>query len=291
MKPVPNDDLTATLARLRAFLDRRLRHLLVVEDDEALRTSIVELVGGSDIETLAVGTGKEALAALAERQFDCVVLDLGLPDMPGDELAMQIKGAAGAWNLPVVVYTGRELSRREEADLKRLTEAVIVKGEGSAERLLEETSLFLHRPHASLPDDKQRILERLSRQDPVLNGRKVLIVDDDVRNIFALTGALERQGMQVLYAENGRDGIALLSSTPDIHVVLMDVMMPEMDGYQTMQAIRQMPRFQGLPMIALTAKAMRGDREKCLAAGASDYITKPVDMEQLLSLLRVWLSR
>ncbi len=193
--------------------------------------------------------------------------------------------------LPIIVYTGRELTRAQETELKRIADTIIIKDVRSPERLLNETALFLHRVQANLPQTKRQMLEQLHQNDPVLAGKKVLIVDDDVRNIFALTSMLEQQQMQVLYAENGRDGIAKLQETPDIDIVLMDVMMPEMDGYETMKAIREIAEFASLPMIALTAKAMKGDREKCIEAGASDYITKPVDTEQLLSLLRVWLYR
>ncbi|NEQ27597.1 MAG: response regulator, partial [Microcoleus sp. SIO2G3] len=245
-----------------------------------------------DVQSTAVGSGTEALAMLEVRQFDCVVLDLGLPDMNGFDLMEQIKQLVdrqGAPPLPIIVYTGKELSRQEETELKRLAETIIVKDVQSPERLLDETALFLHRVQANLPKPKRQILEQLHQNDPVLAGKKVLIVDDDVRNIFALTSLLERYQMQVLYAENGRDGIAVLQNHPDVNVVLMDVMMPEMDGYETTRAIREQDEFRSLPIIALTAKAMQGDREKCLEAGASDYITKPVDTEQLLSLLRVWL--
>ncbi len=202
-----------------------------------------------------------------------------------------MKSEIGLRKLPTIVYTGKQLTKREEAELGRLAESMIIKDARSPERLLDETALFLHRIKANLPEGKRRMLENLHRTDPTLAGRTVLIVDDDVRNIFALTTFLERSEMKVVYAESGRDGIALLQETPDIEAVLMDIMMPEMDGYETMREIRQMPRFRHLPIIAVTAKAMKGDREKCIEAGASDYIAKPVDMDQLLSLLRVWLYR
>jgi hypothetical protein len=243
------------------------------------------------VQTTAVGTGADALAALKAEHFDCLVLDLGLPDMTGLELIEQIKQEVNLINLPVIVYTGKELTPQEETDLKRIADTIIIKDVRSPERLLDETALFLHRVQANLPAPKRQILEHLHQSDPILTEKKVLIVDDDVRNIFALTSMLEQYRMQILYAENGRDGITVLQNNPDVDVVLMDVMMPEMDGYETMQAIRQIEQFSSLPMIALTAKAMKGDREKCIEAGASDYITKPVDPEQLLSLLRVWLYR
>ncbi|HEY9443309.1 MAG TPA: HAMP domain-containing protein [Gemmatimonadales bacterium] len=290
-KPATRDSLSDALTTLHEFVDRPVKRLLVVEDDEVARQSIVELIGAGDVETTTVGTGAEALAELQRQRFDCMVLDLGLPDMTGFQLITRVKGEIGLRKLPTVVYTGKQLTTREDAELRRLAESVVIKDAGSPERLLDETALFLHRVTAHLPEGKQRMLEQLHRTDPVLTGRKVLIVDDDVRNIFALTTFLERSEMQVLYAESGREGIARLQENPEIDAVLMDVMMPEMDGYQTMRAIRANPRFRQLPIIAVTAKAMKGDREKCIEAGASDYIAKPVDMDQLLSLLRVWLYR
>jgi hypothetical protein len=289
-KPATSEALNQALTDIKRFLARRVKNLLVVEDDETQRHSIVELIGNSDVFTTAVGTGAEALAALKAEHFDCVVLDLGLPDMTGFELIEQIKQETGS-DLPIIVYTGKELTRAQETELKRIAETIIIKDVRSPERLLDETALFLHRVQASLPEPKRQMLDALHQTDTVLAGKKVLLVDDDMRNIFALTSMLERHQMQVMYAENGSDGIAVLQNTPDFDVVLMDVMMPEMDGYETMRVIRQVSQFKSLPIIALTAKAMKGDREKCIEAGASDYITKPVDTEQLLSLLRVWLYR
>jgi len=290
-KPVSSEAITKALTEIKGFVERPVKNLLVVEDDENQRHSIVELIGNSDVVTTAVGTGEEALETLRNGHFDCLVLDLGLPDMTGFELIERIKQEPNMNRLPIIVYTGRELTRAQETELKRIADTIIIKDVRSPERLLNETALFLHRVQANLPQTKRQMLEQLHQNDPVLAGKKVLIVDDDVRNIFALTSMLEQQQMQVLYAENGRDGIAKLQETPDIDIVLMDVMMPEMDGYETMKAIREIAEFASLPMIALTAKAMKGDREKCIEAGASDYITKPVDTEQLLSLLRVWLYR
>ena len=291
-KPATKDSLSDALTTLHEFVDRPVKRLLVVEDDEVARQSIVELIGAGDVETTTVahrrGGARPSCSASA---FDCMVLDLGLPDMTGFQLITRVKGEIGLRKLPTVVYTGKQLTRREDAELRRLAESVVIKDAGSPERLLDETALFLHRVTAHLPEGKRRMLEQLHRTDPVLTGRKVLIVDDDVRNIFALTTFLERSEMQVLYAESGRDGITRLQENPEIDAVLMDVMMPEMDGYETMRAIRAKPKFRQLPIIAVTAKAMKGDREKCIEAGASDYIAKPVDMDQLLSLLRVWLYR
>ncbi len=289
-KPVAPEALNQALTEIKGFIERQVKNLLVVEDDDVQRHSIVELIGNSDVFTTPVSTGAEALAAIKAGHFDCVVLDLGLPDMNGFELIEQINRET-AGGLPIIVYTGKELTRAEETELKRIAETIIIKDVSSPERLLDETALFLHRVQANLPEPKQQMLEQLQQTDTVLTRKKVLIVDDDIRNIFALTSLLERHQMQVLYAENGRDGIATLQNTPDIDIVLMDIMMPEMDGYETMRAIRNVSQFRSLPMIALTAKAMKGDRDKCIEAGASDYITKPVDTEQLLSLLRVWLYK
>jgi CheY-like chemotaxis protein/HAMP domain-containing protein/GAF domain-containing protein len=290
-KPATKESLGDALTALHEFADRPVKRLLVVEDDETAQRSIAELIGGGDVQTTTVGTGAEALEALQSGRYDCMVLDLGLPDMTGFQLITRVKSEIGLRKLPTIVYTGKQLSKREEAELGRLAESVVIKDARSPERLLDETALFLHRVTARLPEGKRRMLEQLHRSDPTLTGRTVLIVDDDVRNIFALATFLERSEMKVVYAESGRDGIARLQETPEVDVMLMDVMMPEMDGYETMRAIREMPRFRQLPIIAVTAKAMKGDREKCIEAGASDYIAKPVDMEQLLSLLRVWLYR
>jgi CheY-like chemotaxis protein len=263
----------------------------VIEDNDTERNAIVELIGNGDVKTTAVSSGEQALAALQEGPFDCIVLDLGLADMSGFELLEQMKAEPAIAQIPVIVYTGRELSKTAETELRRMAETIIIKDVKSPDRLLAETALFLHRVERNLPEPKRRMLEQLHRTDPLLRGKKVLIVDDDMRNIFALTGVLEQQQMEVLYAENGKDGIELLKKTPDVDVVLMDVMMPEMDGYEATREIRSVGRFRTIPIIALTAKAMKGDREKCLEAGASDYIAKPVDTEQLISLLRVWLYR
>ncbi|MBN1203751.1 MAG: response regulator [Myxococcaceae bacterium] len=277
------------LKSLRDFVDRKGRSLLIVEDDGVHRQSLVELLGSEDVQTVAVGTAAEAVEAIAGRRFDCVVLDLGLPDMSGAELLSKLHGEHGLATPPVIVYTGRELSRAQETELRRVAEAIVIKDAQRPERLLEETSLFLHRAPAQLPEPKRRMLEKARQMDPLLVGRKVLVVDDDVRNIFALNTVLERFGMNVVFAESAQEGIDLLERDQGVELVLMDVMMPEMDGYQAMRAIRGMERFASLPILALTAKAMKGDREKCLEAGASDYITKPVDIDKLLSLLRVWL--
>ncbi|HET9985338.1 MAG TPA: response regulator [Longimicrobiales bacterium] len=290
-KPVTKEALDEAFERIRSIMDQRVKNVLVVEDDEAQRKSIAELIGDEDVEITAVETAEQAFERLAERRFDCMVLDLGLKDMTGFQLLERIRSGAAATELPIIVYTGKELSPAEDTQLRRLAETIIIKDARSPERLLDETALFLHRVEARLPEHKRRMLERLHAADDVFAGKKVLVVDDDIRNIFALTSALEEYGMEVAFAENGKDALERLRERPDTDLVLMDVMMPEMDGYETTRAIRELPAFRTLPVIALTAKAMKGDREKCIAAGASDYITKPVDVDQLLSLMRVWLYR
>src|SRR5947207_1433255 len=290
-KPSTTQDLEAALTRIKDYVKPRRKRLLVVEDNPAEQRSIAELLGHDDIDLTTAGTGKEALAALHEQAPDCIVLDLRLPDMSGFELLEAIRDDAALTDIPVIVFTGRELSPEEDAQLHTIARSVVVKGVESPERLLDETALFLDRVVSDLPDDKQRMIERLHSSDDDLVGKTVLLVDDDARNIFALSSVLERRGMHVLTATTGNEAIALVESTPDLAIVLMDIMMPEMDGYQTMQVIRANPDFRRLPIIALTAKAMKGDREKCLDAGASDYLAKPVNTEQLLSALRMWLHR
>ncbi len=290
-KPVSREVLDRTFADIEGFLNRKASKLLIVEDDERERQSMVELVGSGDVETTAVGSVDEALAELEKDHFDCMVLDLTLKKgtSSGFELLDQMAKKPELRSLPVIVYTGRDLSSQEETRLKKFARSIILKDARSPERLLAETTLFLHRVEAALPQPKRRMLQDAQGAEAVFRGKTVLIVDDDVRNIYALSSVLEEAGMNVVFAENGRAGIESLKSTPEISIVLMDVMMPEMDGYETMRQIRQMPEYKALPVLALTAKAMKGDREKCLAAGASDYVTKPVDPDQLLSLMRVWL--
>jgi HAMP domain-containing protein/CheY-like chemotaxis protein/signal transduction histidine kinase len=290
-KPASGDQLSSALARMLEFTATPRKKLFVVEDNPAEQLSIRELLGDEDIDITVASTGAEALEVLKKEPFDCVVLDLRLPDMSGFDVLKELSETPGVSDVPVVVFTGKELSPDEDAELHNLARSVVVKNVESPERLLDETSLFLHRPLASLPESKQKMLDRLHRSDDALAGKKVLVVDDDVRNIFALSSVLERRGMTVLTAGTGREAVATLQETPDMAIVLMDVMMPEMDGYETMQVIRQDPSFRKLPIIALTAKAMKGDREKCLEAGASDYLAKPVNTEQLLATLRMWLHR
>jgi CheY-like chemotaxis protein/signal transduction histidine kinase/HAMP domain-containing protein len=291
-KPVSKEALEDSFNKISQFIDQQVKRLLVVEDDDSQRQSMIELIAHEDVEITAVATAEEALEKLKTMHFDCMVLDLGLTGgTDGFQLLETVKSDPAMQELPIIIYTGKDLSQAEETRLRKFAETIIVKDVKSPERLLDETALFLHRVEARLPEQKRRMLERLHNTDAVFAGKHVLIVDDDVRNIFSLTSVLEEHGMTVSFAENGKDAIAKLEATAGIDLVLMDVMMPEMDGYETTRAIRELPQFRSLPIIALTAKAMKGDREKCIEAGASDYITKPVDTEQLLSLMRVWLYR
>jgi CheY-like chemotaxis protein len=290
-KPTTTAGLQDALDRITDFARPRRKQLLLVEDNAGERLGITELLKDNDVDIIAAETGEEAIALMTSSPPDCVVLDLRLPDMSGFDVLERIKADSSLCDIPVIVFTGRELSPEEDAQLHTMARSVVVKGVESPERLLDETALFLHRVFADMPSDKQRMLERLHSSDENLVAQKVLLVDDDARNIFALSSVLERRGMQVVTATTGREAIALLEATPGVAIVLMDIMMPEMDGYETMQVIRGNPEFRRLPIIALTAKAMKGDREKCLAAGASDYLAKPVNTEQLLSALRSWLHR
>ncbi len=290
-KPSTTEDLKAAIGKITAFVKPRRRRLLVIEDNPAEQLGISELLGHDDIDVVTASTGAEALKTLHDQQIDCAVLDLRLPDMSGFDLLEVIRDDPALSDLPVVVFTGKELSVDEDAQLHGIARSVVVKGVESPERLLDETALFLHRVVADLPAEKQKMLERLHSSDEDLVGKTVLLVDDDARNIFALSSVLERRGMNVLTATTGNEAIALVESTPGLAIVLMDIMMPEINGYQTMQVISANPAFRRLPIIALTAKAMKGDRENCLEAGASDYLAKPVNTEQLLSALRMWLHR
>jgi HAMP domain-containing protein/CheY-like chemotaxis protein/putative methionine-R-sulfoxide reductase with GAF domain len=290
-KPTTTEGVSEALSQIKEYAKPRRKRLLIVEDNAAEQMSIRELLGHDDIEIVMSDTGAGALSTLRNSPCDCVVLDLRLPDMTGFEVLDKIRNDETLSNVPVVVFTGRELSAEEDAELHTMARSIVVKGVESPERLLDETSLFLHRVITELPIEKQRMLEKLNSSDEDLIGKTALLVDDDARNIFALSSVLERRGMKVLTATTGHEAIALVESNPNIAIVLMDIMMPQMDGYQTIGVIRGNPSFGRLPIIALTAKAMKGDREKCLEAGASDYLAKPVNTEQLLLAIRMWLHR
>ncbi|MFL5893783.1 MAG: response regulator, partial [Thermoleophilaceae bacterium] len=289
--PAAEAALDQALADMKERLERRVKRVLVVDDNDVERTEISELIGeGEDVEIVAAASSEEAIEALEKNgQVDCIVMDLKLPKMSGFQLLEQVGTDERFQHIPVIVHTGKELTRREETKLRKYAKTIVVKDVRSPDRLLAETALFLHRPQSSMPAEQRRMLEEANRAEVVFAGKKVLLVDDDVRNLFALASALESRGLEIVFAENGREGIEALKQHPEIDLVLMDLMMPEMDGYEAMRALREMPQFKSLPIIALTAKAMKGDREESISAGASDYITKPVDIEQLLSLMQVWL--
>ena len=289
-KPATSESIAQALERIRVYTLARVKRLLIVEDDQRERMSIEELIRGEDIEIHSVDSGEAALAKLASTRFDCMVLDLRLPDMTGFELLDRIR-AEKISDVPIIVFTGRELSTEENQQLRRAAKSVIVKGVESPERLLDETALFLHRVIADLSPEKQKIVRRLHESDDALRRKRVLVVDDDVRNIFALSSVLERHGMDVLTAGTGQEAVEKVAAGEDIDLVMMDIMMPGMDGYDTIRAIRARPESRAMPIVALTAKAMKGDREKCLEAGASDYLAKPVVTDQLLGVLRQWLHR
>jgi len=290
-KPVSRDALKTTLVKLEERLDQKLKRVLVVEDDAVQRASIEQLIDADDIEIVGVERGDLALQMLKEKVFDCMITDLLLPDMSGAELLRRMTSEAVLSYPPIIVYTGRSLSAAEEAELLSYSRSIIIKGARSPERLLDEVMLFLHKVEADLPADQQRMLHAVRSRERVFEGRKILVADDDVRNIFALTSVLEQKGARVEVSRNGREALEKLQLGCDIDLVLMDIMMPEMDGYEAIQKIRADPRFLKLPIIAVTAKAMRDDHERCLRAGANDYLAKPIDIDRLLSLVRVWMPQ
>lgn len=291
MKPVETEQLSQALDRIELFTSRKLKKLLVIEDNAQQNQAIRELIGNGDVRSYSAHSGTEAQNLLLKEHFDCIIVDLGLPDMSGFDLLERIKANEKLRSIPVIVYTGRDLKKEEATKLKRLSDSVVLKTVSSHERLLDETTLFLHRVESNLPKEKQLLIRKLHRSDEVLKGKTVLIADDDIRNIYSLTNVLEEEGVNCLTAENGRVALEMLKSGTAVDMVLMDIMMPEMDGYEATLEIRKIEKFKKLPIIAITAKAMKGDKEKCLSVGMSDYVSKPVDVEQLLSLMRVWLYR
>ncbi|MFK3907131.1 response regulator [Pseudomonas monteilii] len=291
VKPASREQLKEVFGRLEAKLTQKLKHILLVEDDALQRESIAMLIGDEDVEITAVGTAGEALELLHVHVFDCMIIDLKLPDMLGNELLKRMTTEDIRAFPPVIVYTGRNLTRDEEADLLKYSRSIIIKGARSPERLLDEVTLFLHKVESQLSHERQRMLKTARSRDKVFEGRKILLVDDDVRNIFALTSALEHKGARVEIGRNGREAIERLEQHEDIDLVLMDVMMPEMDGYEATRLIRQRPEWRKLPIIAVTAKAMKDDQHRCLQAGANDYLAKPIDLDRLFSLIRVWLPQ
>lgn len=291
VKPTTREELKDVFARLEAKLTQKVKRVLLVEDDDLQRDSIARLIGDDDIEITDVGYAQAALDLLRTNVYDCMIIDLKLPDMLGNELLKRMATEDICSFPPVIVYTGRNLTRDEEAELRKYSRSIIIKGARSPERLLDEVTLFLHKVESQLSHDRQKMLKTARSRDKVFEGRKILLVDDDVRNIFALTSALEHKGAVVVIGRNGREAIDKLNEVDDIDLVLMDVMMPEMDGYEATALIRQDPRWKKLPIIAVTAKAMKDDQERCLAAGSNDYLAKPIDLDRLFSLIRVWLPK
>ena len=291
VKPTTREELKDVFARLEAKLTQKVKRVLLVEDDDLQRDSIARLIGDDDIEITDVGYAQAALELLRTNVYDCMIIDLKLPDMLGNELLKRMATEDICSFPPVIVYTGRNLTRDEEAELRKYSRSIIIKGARSPERLLDEVTLFLHKVESQLSHDRQKMLKTARSRDKVFEGRKILLVDDDVRNIFALTSALEHKGAVVVIGRNGREAIDKLNEVDDIDLVLMDVMMPEMDGYEATALIRQDPRWKKLPIIAVTAKAMKDDQERCLAAGSNDYLAKPIDLDRLFSLIRVWLPK
>lgn len=290
-KPARREQLVEMFATIEGKLARRIRRVLVVEDDAVQRDAICRLLSGTDLETVSAGTVREALELLENQTFDCVVTDLTLPDASGDDLLAAMAGRTEGAFPPVIVYTGRSLNQEEEQRLRRHSRSIIVKGARSPERLLDEVTLFLHQVEAELPPERQRMLRQARRREDVFEGKTILVVEDDVRNIFALTSILEPKGAKIEIARNGREALEKLEELGSADAILMDVMMPEMDGLEATRRIRLHPDWKKLPIIALTAKAMRDDQDRCIAAGANDFITKPLDVETLLSLLRVWIRK
>ncbi|TJZ72030.1 response regulator [Chitiniphilus eburneus] len=291
LKPAEHEQLQGVFERLESRLAQKIKHVLLVEDDPMQRESIERLIAEKDVEITGVASAEEALQLLRDRVFDCMVIDLTLPDMHGAELLERMASDHLYSFPPVIVYTGRTLSRDEEAALRRYSHSIIIKGARSPERLLDEVTLFLHQVETDLPPERQKMLKAARNRDRAFEGSTILVVDDDVRNIFALTSALEMKGAHVAVARNGVEALSRLDERSDIDLVLMDIMMPEMDGYQAMGEIRRQERFKDLPIIAVTAKAMRDDQERCIEAGANDYLAKPIDLDALVSLVRVWISK
>lgn len=291
VKPVSKQDLEEVFNRIENFVNRKMKTLLIIEDNEIARKAMIKLIGNGDVKCLEADTGKVALAAFKKNVIDCIVLDLGLPDMSGFELIQKLKNSKGHTLPPIIIYTGKDLTREESNELQNYAESIIIKGIKSEERLLDETALFLHRTISQLPESKQVIIKNLYDIDDIFISKKILLADDDMRNVFALSKILKERGIDVIKAENGKVAMKMLDENPGIDLVLMDIMMPEMDGYEALKLIRSKDKFLKLPIIALTAKAMQDDKQKCIEAGANDYISKPVEIDRLLSLMRIWLSK
>ena len=290
-KPVSEQQLQAACQELDGIIGKTIKEILIVEDDDALREVVNNLLAGADVKIQEAATGEQALAIIAKTELDLIVLDLGLPDMNGAEVLARARQLSAAKLPPVLVFTGRELSRHEYEQLQKYAINVIIKGVRSQERLVNEAALFLHRRVSEMPERTRKMLISIRDREALFVDKQVLLVDDDIRNVFSLSGILEERGITVVTAKNGEEALNLLEANPSIDMVLTDIMMPIMDGYELIKKIRSQRRFANLPILALTAKAMREDRDRCIEAGASDYITKPIDIDRLLSLMRVWMYR
>lgn len=290
-KPVTLSNLSEAMDKIKIVLDRTTQKLLLVEPDDKLRKSLAELLQTENLQIEIVTTAKAAIKALDKEEFDCAIIDLNLKDGSGFNLIKEIQGRVSNGHMPLVAFSTGNLTEDQKSQLKELNKTGILKDVDSPERLLNEVGLFLHRVEKTLPENKRKILRSVRQEDNPFSGRKLLIVDDDQRNIVALSSVLQKYDVRILTAENGMEALNKVEKNPDIDLVLMDIMMPEMDGYEAMRRLRAQEKYRNLPVIAVTAKAMKGDRQKCLEAGASDYITKPVDRGQLISLLRVWLYK
>jgi tubulin-specific chaperone A len=288
-KPWSMEKLEEVFQRINRIISKQKKELLVVDDDEVQRKAIVALISNGDVSITPVSTGREGYDLLKSGKFDCMILDLCLPDMSGIEFVTKVRHDENILYIPIIIYTGKELTKKEKIALNKYAERIIIKGPKSPERLLNETTLFLHRMKKNLSEEKQKMLRMVNDKESILKDKKILIVDDDMRNVFALTNILEKKGIKILVGKSGKEGLECLNNNPDVDLVLMDIMMPEMDGYETMRKLRKQKKFRKLPIIALTAKAMRGDKNKCIDAGASDYLAKPVNSEKLLSMMRAWL--
>jgi tubulin-specific chaperone A len=288
-KPGSPEMLDKVYEKLDKIISKQVKDLLVVEDNKQQAKAIAGLVGNGDVRVTIASTADQAFKKLLTGKFDCMILDLGLPDMSGVNLLNKTRNNDAICHIPIIIYTGRELSQKERKIIDEYAESTIIKGADSHQRLLDETALFLHRVEANLPEEQQKMLRMLHDKEAILADKKVLIVDDDMRNVFSLKKVLAEKEIHVLVGKNGKEGLNVLEKNPDTNLVLMDIMMPEMNGYEAMKSIRKQEQFKDLPIIALTAKAMKGDRSKCIDAGASDYLAKPVDTDRLFSMLRVWL--
>ncbi|MES2395587.1 MAG: response regulator [Bacteroidota bacterium] len=291
MKPVDKKNLEEAFNRIENFVSRKMKNLLIIEDSENARKTLCKLIGNGDVKCFEAGTGKEAMAVYQQNHIDCIVLDIGLQDMSGFDLISKLENFKNHSIPPIIIYTGKELTKEENNELQKYSERIIIKGVKSEERLLNETALFLHRTISNLPKSKQIIINNLYDKEAIFHAKKILLADDDMRNVFALSKILKGRGMEIIKAENGKNALEMLDAHSDIDLVLMDIMMPEMDGHEAMRRIRSQAKFRDLPVIALTVKAMKDDKQKCIDAGANDYIAKPIDIERLLSLMRVWLSK